>query len=65
MPEKERCSRCGKEITFHQWLNNTLGVYLFPEVDHEPSTRYTIAKEYCRFSFCRTCYTIAREEVCV
>ena len=21
------CSRCGKEITIHQWLNNTLGNY--------------------------------------
>lgn len=58
----EQCSRCGKEITIRQWLNNTLEVYLFPKIEH---SLYDIGKEYCQFSFCSRCYPVAREEVCI
>lgn len=58
----DNCSRCGNEITVHQWLNNTLEVYLFPKIEH---SKYKIGREYCQFSFCDTCYPIARKEVCV
>ena len=54
------CSRCGIKITTHQWLSNTLGVFLFPKIKH---SKYKIAKEYCRFSLCDACYIVAEKEI--